>query len=102
MAALAAAAAPVAALLAVTGTGSLASAASAPPAITSLSPGYGPLAGGTAVTITGSGFTGATSVSFGTNAAASFSVASDTQITATTPAGIGIVPVTVTTPSGTA
>ena len=36
------------------------------PAITGISPSSGPFTGGTVVTITGSGFTGATSVKFGT------------------------------------
>ena len=53
------------------------------------------------VTITGSDFTGATSVKFGTTAAASFTVNSNTQITATTHAGSGIVDVHVTTAGGT-
>ena len=53
------------------------------------------------VTITGSGFTGATSVRFGSAGAASFSVASDSSITATAPPGSGAVGVTVTTPGGT-
>jgi len=35
------------------------------PVITSVSPDIGPLTGGTPVTITGTGLTGATSVSFG-------------------------------------
>jgi hypothetical protein len=53
------------------------------------------------VTITGRGFTGATSVRFGA-ASAAMTVNSDTQITATSPPGsIGIVDVTVTTPAGT-
>lgn len=43
--------------------------------------------GGTSVTITGSNFTGTTSVDFNGIAAASFVVDSDTQITAVTPAG---------------
>lgn len=42
--------------------------------------------GGSSVIITGSGFTGASSVKFGTTNAASFVVNSDTQITAVTPA----------------
>jgi sugar lactone lactonase YvrE len=58
----------------------------APPAVTGVSPGSGPTAGGTTVTITGTGFTGATNVKFGTVAAASFTVDSDTQITAVSPA----------------
>ena len=37
--------------------------------VTGLNPDEGPLAGGTSVTITGSGFTGATGVSFGSTAA---------------------------------
>ena len=53
------------------------------------------------MTITGSGFTGATDVGFGTTSAAAMTVDSDTQITATSPAGTGTVDVTVTTPAGT-
>jgi hypothetical protein len=77
--------------------------APAAPAVTSISPSSGPLAGGTTVTVTGSGFTGATAVSFGSTAASSFTVNSDTSITATAPAAtsVGPVDVTVTTPAGT-
>jgi spore germination protein YaaH len=72
------------------------------PAVASLSPGTGNVSGGTSVTITGCGFSGATAVNFGTTAAARFSVNSDGQITATTPAsGSGVVDVTVTTTAGT-
>ena len=71
------------------------------PTISSVSPNVGPAAGGTTVIITGSDFTGATSVKFGTTAAASFTVNSNTQITATTHAGSGIVDVHVTTAGGT-
>ncbi len=70
------------------------------PVVSSISPTSGPAAGGTTVTITGSGFTGASQVLFGT-AASSFSVNSDTQITVVSPAGSGMVYVTVTTPKGT-
>ncbi|MBB4893722.1 hypothetical protein FHS39_002753 [Streptomyces olivoverticillatus] len=66
------------------------------PVITGLSPASGSTSGGNTVTISGSGFTGASSVHFGT-ASASFTVVSDTQITATAPGGTGSVPVTVTT-----
>ena len=60
-----------------------------------------PLAGGTSVTIPGQGFTGATAVDFGTVAATSFTVTSDSQITATSPAeSAGTVDVTVVTPGG--
>ena len=53
------------------------------------------------MTITGTGFTGATAVDFGTTPATSFTVVSDTTITADSPAGTGTVDVTVTTPGGT-
>jgi len=70
--------------------------------VSGISPNSGPAAGGTNVTITGAGFTGAIGVSFGSNAASSFTVDSDTQITAISPAGnSGPVDVTVTTPTGT-
>jgi len=55
------------------------------PVITKISPTSGPSAGGTTVTITGSGFTGATRVTFGSLAATSFMVVSDTEITAVSP-----------------
>ncbi|KAJ5151505.1 hansenula MRAKII killer toxin-resistant protein 1 precursor [Penicillium canariense] len=73
------------------------------PVVSSVSPISGPVAGGTVVTILGSGFTGATAVTFGSTAAA-FTVDSNTQITATAPAGPsggGPVPVFVTIPGGT-
>jgi hypothetical protein len=57
-----------------------------PPTVTGVSPTFGPVAGGTSVTITGTGFTGATGVLFGTKPATSFSVVSDTTITAISPA----------------
>jgi hypothetical protein len=72
------------------------------PVVTGISPSTGPFAGGTSVTITGSGFTGATEVIFGSSPAASFTVVSDTQIMATAPAGASAsVPITVTTAIGT-
>ncbi|MEU6328760.1 IPT/TIG domain-containing protein [Streptomyces sp. NPDC047049] len=70
------------------------------PVVTSVSPAQGAPAGGTNVTITGSGFTGATMVRFGPNGTP-FVIVSDTQITAKTPAGTGTVQVTVTAPTGT-
>lgn len=71
------------------------------PFITNLSPNVGPPLGGTFVTITGSGFTGATSVTFGTSSAATFVVNADTTITVLTPIHAPqAVPVVVTTPSG--
>ena len=69
--------------------------------ITSIMPGSGPTDGGTPVTITGTGFTGATVVHFGSTAATTFTVVSDAIIIATSPAGTGTVDVTVTTADGT-
>jgi hypothetical protein len=70
--------------------------------VTGISPSGGPATGGTTVTITGAGFTGATAVDFGTTPASSFTVNSTgTQITALDPAGTGTVDVTVVTPGGT-
>ena len=67
------------------------------PTVTGVSPTSGPTGGGTTVTITGTGFTGATAVKFGANNAASYAVNSNTQITATSPAGTaGAVDIAVT------
>jgi kumamolisin len=74
---------------------------SAAPVVTAINPTTGNPAGGDSVTITGSGFTGATGAGFGSASAASMTVDSDTQVTATSPAGTGTVDVTVTTPAGT-
>jgi C1A family cysteine protease len=72
------------------------------PAVTGISPAIGPVTGGTSVNITGTGFTVATNVTFGTRPATSFTVVNDTSITATSPAGTaGTVDVTVTTAGGT-
>jgi eukaryotic-like serine/threonine-protein kinase len=70
------------------------------PAVNAPSPNGGTIAGGTTVTLTGTGLAGATSVRFG-NAAATIAADSSTQITVTSPPGTGTVPVTVTTPAGT-
>ncbi|WP_289024957.1 IPT/TIG domain-containing protein, partial [uncultured Sphingomonas sp.] len=74
------------------------------PTVTGLSPIAGPTAGGTSVTITGTGFLAAAStgaVKFGAGVA-TYSIVNDTQITATSPSGTaGLVNVTVTTPGGT-
>ncbi|WP_217999335.1 IPT/TIG domain-containing protein, partial [Nocardia exalbida] len=68
------------------------------PALTSVVPSQGTEAGATTVVLTGNGLTAATAVTFGATPAASFTVDSDTQITAVTPAGTGTVQVTVTDP----
>jgi hypothetical protein len=71
------------------------------PVVTAVAPASGSAGGGDSVVITGTGFTGATDVSFGPASAAAMNVDADTQITATSPPGTGTVDVTVTTPAGT-
>lgn len=71
-------------------------------AVTDVSPDIGSTAGGARVTVTGSGFTGATSVNFGGTKVDGPKVSGDTKLTVTSPPGApGPVQVTVTTPSGT-
>jgi IPT/TIG domain len=73
-----------------------------PPAITSVGPNAGPTAGGNTVTISGTGFTGATGVSFGGTPSPNFQVNSDGSITAVAPPGaVGTVDTRVTAPAGT-
>jgi hypothetical protein len=73
----------------------------APPVVTGVSPVSGVIAGGTAVTITGTNFTEVSAVNFG-GTAATYTVNSATSISATSPAGgSGTVDVTVVTPYGT-
>ncbi len=74
------------------------------PTITTVAPSSAPGAGGTKVTISGSGFQGTSAVDFGALAATSYSVnGAGTKITAYAPAqGGGAVTLTVTTPGGTA
>ena len=69
------------------------------PTVAGLSPASGPVAGGTALSISGSGFTGVTSVVIGGTPAA-FTVKSDTLIAAVSPPGSGTIDVTVTGPGG--
>ncbi len=73
------------------------------PGIIAISPSRGPLTGNTQVMITGTGFTGATKVTFGWNGdATSFTVVNDSHITATSPssAAIRTLNIRVTTPVG--
>ena len=71
------------------------------PTISTVSPNTGSAAGGTSVTINGSGFIPGVTVSFGGVPATNVNVVSSTQITLTAPSGaVGAVPVTVTSPYG--
>ena len=73
-----------------------------PPTVAAISPQEGPKAGGTTVTITGAEFEEAFVVRFGSATATQVKVSENgTKITAVSPAGAGIVDVTVTTPVGT-
>ena len=77
-------------------------AASILPVVSSITPVQGPTIGGTVVTVTGSGFTGATAVNFGSNPGTGVTVTSPTTLTVISPPhSAGSVPVTVTAPSGT-
>ena len=96
----AAATAPTAAVTAPTVTATAPTVAATAPTVTSISPNSGPTAGGTDITIAGTGFTGITSVRFGSNLA-SYVFNNDSSITVSSPAGDGIVDVTVTTSKGT-
>jgi len=70
-----------------------------PPQISSFAPASGVV--GTTVTVTGTGFTGATAVTFN-SVSSPFSVDSDTQITTSVPDGATSGPIKVTTSVGTA
>jgi IPT/TIG domain len=69
------------------------------PSVTSFAPTSGPV--GTAVTITGTGLSGTSAVTFA-GSPATYTVVSDTQLTATVPAGAATGPIAVTAPGGTA
>jgi hypothetical protein len=71
-----------------------------PPMVTGISPASGPAVGGSSVTITGSGFTTPVGVYFGGIPATALQAGTDTQFTATAPAGLGTVDVQVATPVG--
>jgi len=80
----------------------------AAPTVAGVTPNAGPLTGGTAVTVTGTGFTNVSTVSVGTTAisttcgiAPCFTVVSSTQITVDMPPeAAGFLNITVTTPGG--
>lgn len=73
-----------------------------PANVASISPDSGPTAGGTAITISGSKFTGTTAVTIGGVSATSIVVVNDAKITAVTPAGTaGPANVAITTNAGT-
>jgi hypothetical protein len=71
------------------------------PTVTSVSPQFGPLSGGTSVSIHGAGFKEGDTVKFGSSSAGSASVESASEIRAFSPAGTGTVDITVTGPGGT-
>ena len=72
----------------------------AAPILTSVSPAVGPTNGGTMVTLSGANFLSGATVNFGNAAALNVVVVNSNTITATTPAGLGAVNVTVTNPDG--
>jgi len=72
------------------------------PTVTAVSPSAGPLSGGTSVTVAGYNLSNASAVNFGSTPAATYTVNSDSSITAVTPAEpAGTVDVSVTSPLGT-
>lgn len=72
-----------------------------PPVLLSLLPAIGSSAGGTPVTLTGSGFQAGATVTFGGSAATSVTVVNSTSITCVTPAhAVATVNVTVANPDG--
>ncbi len=71
----------------------------APPVLASVSPGFGPIAGGTLVTVSGANFVTGASLSIGGVAATGVTVVNSTTITGTTGAhAAGVVDVVVTNP----
>ena len=71
-----------------------------PVAVTAVTPTSGPASGGTSVTMSGTGFSDAQTVLFGSTPAPTFTVDSDSEITAQAPPGMGTVDITVTTLGG--
>src|SRR5579883_2377833 len=80
---------------------SFANSTTAPPSITSVTPSSGPIGGATSVTITGSGFLGATGASIGGSPLGNFSVVDAHTITGTTaPGTAGSATVAIASPNG--
>jgi len=71
------------------------------PGVTRVSPAFGPLGGGTTVSITGINLGSVTAVNFGASSATSFNVNSETSIEAQAPSAEGRADVTVSSPAGT-
>jgi large repetitive protein len=71
------------------------------PPVERITPDKGPAAGGTSVTISGSGFNAVRAVTFGSAPEASYHVDSPTQITAVSPSGQRTVDIRVSTSIGT-
>jgi hypothetical protein len=72
------------------------------PRLTGISPSSGSSAGGTVVTLTGSGFTGTTNVSFGEKPGSGLKVIDDSRLTIISPASrLGSFPITITNGYGT-
>ena len=72
------------------------------PTVSSITPTSGPAAGGTAVTVNGSGFTNGVSVNFGSVAGTNVVIVSATELTVTSPpVPAGTVDITVSGPGGT-
>ena len=71
------------------------------PIVTGVAPTSGPPMGGSTVTVSGSGFTGATAVSFGSTPGVALVTVNDTQLKVFSPADTGVVDVTVMGPGGT-
>ncbi|OWK39897.1 Flagellar hook-length control protein FliK [Fimbriiglobus ruber] len=74
---------------------------SAAPYVTSINPSVGPTAGGTTVTLTGTGLAGATAVTFGGTSATIVSDSASQIVVTTPPGAAGIADVLVTTSAGT-
>src|SRR4051812_34741925 len=71
------------------------------PSVFGLSPSAGPTAGGTVVHVFGTGLDGTTAVHFGSAAGTGIFNVSPSEVDVTSPAGAGVVDITVTTAAGT-